>query len=171
MKTQTKSKQASTVKPQFVMVTTELLASNQEVQKAYDLITKTASELIRRFDVPKYRTWVNVQHSKDPQNTTMIQEFICHFWNITLSNNKDGRAYVFIDIDADSLSRLGNNLTNSLLREAFKVTHSEDGSGGIEYALRVNYTPSNIQNFFYRRVVEGDTDFCTVITEDKIVIN
>ena len=170
MKTATR-RQAPSAKMKFVMVTNELQLNNQEVQKAYDYITKTATELLRKFDIPKYRTWVDVNHALDPQNSTMVREYICHFWNITLSNNKDGRSYIFIDLDSDSLARLGNNLTNTLLRNAFRITQSEENTEGIEYALRVNYTPSNIQNFFYRRVVEGDTEICTVVTEDKLVTN
>jgi len=169
MKTATTKSQARQPKTQFVILTTELQANNQEVQKAFDAITKTATELLRRFDLPKYRTWVNVDHTKDPQNTSIIQEYICHFWNITLSNSKEGKSYIFIDIDSESVNRLGSGLTNLLLRNAFRFTESE--AGGISYALRVNYQTSNIQNFFYRRVVEGDTDTATVITEEKLEVN
>jgi len=171
MKTATRSRQAIKPKTQFVMVTTELQANNQEVQKAFDTITKSATELLRKFDVPKYRTWLIVDHAKDEQNVNMVSEFICHFWNITMSANKDGRYYIFIDIDEESLSRLGNGLTNSLLRAAFVTTQSFDGTPGIEYSLRVNYQLSNIQNFFYRRVVEGETDTVRIFTEEKEVVN
>ncbi|HKG07185.1 MAG TPA: hypothetical protein VKB19_12035 [Pedobacter sp.] len=171
MKTATKTRQAPGAKTQFVMVTTELQLNNQEVQKAFDAITKSATELLRKFDVPKYRTWLMVDHTKDEQNTNMVSEYICHFWNITLSANKDGRYYIFIDIDEESLNRLGNGLTNSLLRSAFIATHSNDGTPGIEYSLRVNYSLSNIQNFFYRRVVEGETDTVSIFTEEKVIVN
>lgn len=171
MNTTTKSRKAQGARTQFVMITTELQTTNDEVSKAYDLITQAAIGLMKRFDLPKFRTWVNVEHTKDPQNTTVVREFICHFWNITLSTNKDGRLFIFVDLDEISLSKLGNNLTNSLLRTAFQVTQSEDELTGIQYALRVNYTPTNIQNFFYRRVVEGDTETSTVTTEEKDPVN
>jgi hypothetical protein len=171
MKTATKQRQAPSAKTQFVMITSELQLNNQEVQKAFDTITKTATELMRKFDVPKYRTWVLVDHSKDEQNTNMVIEFISHFWNVTLSANKDGRYYIFIDIDEESLNRLGNGLTNALLRSAFNATQSNDNTPGIEYALRVNYSLSNIQNFFYRRVVEGETATVSIFTEDKLLTN
>jgi hypothetical protein len=171
MNTTTKSRKAQGAKTHFVMVTTELQIMNAEVTKAYELITKAAIELMKRFDLPKYRTWIDIDHTKDPQNTTVVREFICHFWNVTLSTNKDGRLYIFIDIDEVSLSRLGNNLTNTLLRRAFQVTVSKDETQGIEYALRVNYTPTNIQNFFYRRIVDGDTETSTVTTEEKDLVD
>lgn len=171
MREQTTSRKANLPKTQFVMVTTELQANNQQVQKAYDLITKTATELLRKFEVQKYRTWVDIDHTKDVQNVNTVREFICHFWNVTLSNNKDGKAYIFIDMDAESIKRFGNGLTNLLLRNAFKATQSDGEGEGIEYALRVNYSLSEIQNFFYRRVVEGETDSVSIFTEEKLEVN
>lgn len=171
MRTQTTSKKATQPKTQFVMVTTELQLNNQEVHKAYDAITKAATELLKRFDMPKYRSWISIDHTKEEQNVNLVSEYICHFWNITLSANKDGRYFIFIDIDEESLRRLGNNLTNTLLRAAFHVTHSNEGGAGIEYALRVNYSLENIQSFFYRRLVDGETDSVSIFTEEKPLVN
>ena len=166
MKTQTKQRRPRT---QFVLVNAELQANNLEVEKAFDKITMVASELIKKFDLPKFRTTILVDHTKDEQNVNLVREYINHFWNITLSANKDGRLYIFIDIDQDGITRFGSGLTNTLLRNAFKITESVDNTPGIEYAMRVNYIPSAIHPFFYRRIVEGETDTVSIFTEEKAV--
>jgi len=146
----------------FVMVTPELQQNNEAVMKAYTQIVQKATELLKKFELSKYRTYVEVDHLKNPQNAQYVAEFVCHFWNVTLSNSKEGKSYIFVNYDANFIEKFGSNLTNQLLREAYRVTNSEDGSIGIEYALRVQFTDYDIHNYFYRLTFEGETDTISI---------
>lgn len=164
MKRTVKTQQAPQTKTQFVLIDALLQANNAEVLKAYTKITASASELLKRFDMPKYRTYCDIDHTKNETNANLVSEFLCHFWNITLSNSKEGKSYIFISIDEESVTRFGNSLTNMLLRDAYKFTNSEDNTIGIEYALRVDFIPGDVHNFYYRRIVECETDYVSIIT-------
>lgn len=161
----TKTKKASKApqqKTNYVMVTPELQQNNDAVMKAYTKIVQKATELLKKFELSKYRTYVEVDHTKNPQNAQYVAEFVCHFWNITLSNSKEGKSYIFINWDGTFIEKFGSNLTNQLLREAYRVTNSEDGTLGIEYALRVQFTDYDVHNYFYRLTFEGETDIISI---------
>lgn len=169
MKTQTKAKAQS--KTQFVPITTDIQLTNNEVEKAYTLMVEKATNLLQRFDVAKFRTYVLMDHTKNEQNTNLVKEFLSYFHNITLSMSpKDGKYYIFIDLGGEALEKFGNNLYNILLRECYQLTHSNDNTPGIEYSLRVNFVPAeNLQNFFYRRIAEGETGYVSLFTVDREV--
>ncbi len=156
------------MKTKFVLVNAELQQNNFEVENAYTEITKQAILLLRRFEVLKYRSWINVEHCKNEKspNSKLVREFVSFFWNITLSNNNEGRSYIFISIDESGIEKFGSGLTNILLRNAFNITQSQDEKLNIEYALRINYMPMDIHNFYYRRIVEGETEFVSIFTEE-----
>lgn len=155
------------MKTKLVLINAELQQNNDAVEKAYTAITKEASELLRKFELAKYRTHLSIEHCKDQQNTNLVREFISYFWNITISNSKEGKSYIFISIDENGLQKFGSGLTNLLLRSAFKITETVDESQDILYALRVNYMPMDIHNFFYRRIVEGETDLVSIFTVEQ----
>lgn len=165
MKTKTQVKTKSVTN--YVMVTPELQLNNEAVLKAYTQIVQKATELLNKFEMRKYRTYVEVDHTKNPQNVQYVSEFVCHFWNITLSNSKEGKSYIFINYDADFIEKFGSNLTNQLLREAYKVTNCEDGTIGIEYSLRVQFKDYDVHNYFYRLTFEGETDTISIAMVEK----
>ena len=169
MKTQTKAKAQS--KTQFVAITTDIQLTNGEVEKAYTLMVEKATELLKRFDVAKFRTFAMMDHTKNEQNTNLVKEFLCYHWNITLSMSpKDGRFYIFVDLGSEAIEKFGSVLTNNLLRESYWLTQSTDNTSGIEYALRVNYSPSDqLHNFYYRRIVEGETGYVSIGSVEKEV--
>lgn len=171
MATQARKQTTQEPKMQFVILDAPMQANNAEVLKAYTKITEYASELLRRFDVVKYRTYCNIDHTKNETNANLVKEFLCHFWNITLSNSKEGKAYIFISIDSDCITKFGNGLTNLLLRDAYRLTQSEENTTGIEYALRVDFAINDVHSFFYRRIVDGETDYVSIITVDKAIVN
>ncbi|WP_231492235.1 hypothetical protein [Pedobacter sp. Leaf170] len=167
MKTQTK--RTTQTKTQFVAITNDVQLVNKEVEKAYTLMVQKAVSLLTKFDVNKFRTYCEMEHTKNEQNTNLVKEFLCYFYNITLSMSpKDGRFYIFVDFGQEALEKFGSNLTNQLLRYAYEVTQSNDNTDGIEYALRVNFLPSEQNhNFFYRRIAEGETDYVSIATVEK----
>lgn len=152
---------------QFVMVTPELQVVNQEVQKPYQKIIEAAQRLLTKFEMVKYRTYITVENTKDPQNTNYINEFICHFWSINLINGRDGRYYIYINYDGDFIEKFGSNLTNLLLREAYRATNSEDGTNGCEYALKVMFVNHDVHNYFFRLTFEGETDTVSIAVVER----
>ena len=169
MKTQTKRGSTTQAKTQFVAITNDVQLVNQEVEKAYTLMVDKAIDLLKKFEVSKFRTYAMMEHTKNEQNTNLVREFLSYFHNITLSMNpKDGKYYIFIDLGQEALEKFGSNLTNQLLRLAYETTHSNDNTIGIEYALRVTFLPSDQHhNFFYRRVAEGETGYVSISTVEK----
>ncbi|WAC41074.1 hypothetical protein [Pedobacter sp. SL55] len=165
MRTKTQRKTKPTTS--FVMVTPELQSTNDEVMKAYTKMVQKATELLTKFEMKKYRTYVEVDHTKDPQNVNYISEFVCHFWNITLTNGKDGRSYIFLNYDSNFIEKFGSNLTSQLVREAYKVTNSEYGTNGIEYALKVMFVDYDVHNYFFRLTFEGETDTISINTVER----
>ncbi|QPH37897.1 hypothetical protein [Pedobacter endophyticus] len=167
MKTQTKAKAQS--KTQYVAITTDVQQVNQQVEKAYTLMVEAATELLKRFDVAKFRTYALMDHTKNEQNTNLVKEYLSYFHNITLSMSpKDGRFYIFIDLGEEALQKFGSTLTNNLLRECYRLTQSNDNTTGIEYSLRVNYLAGeSLHNFYYRRIVEGETGYVSILTVEK----
>ncbi|RYF18685.1 MAG: hypothetical protein EOO42_15065 [Flavobacteriales bacterium] len=165
MKTQTRKQQ----KTNYVLVDDELLKTNIEVEKAYTLIVGKAIELLDRFELNKFRTYCDIEHTKNEQNTNLVKEHLSFHWNITLSlSPKNGKSYMFIDLGLESLQKFGSNLTNQLLRYAYQVTDSHDNTKGIEYALRITFLPAEqLHNFFFRRVVEGETGYVSLHTVEK----
>lgn len=167
MKTQTKTKTQS--KTQFVPITTDIQLTNNAVEKAYTLMVEKAINLLRRFDVAKFRTYALMDHTKNEQNTNLVKEYLSYFHNITLSMSpKDGKLYIFVDLGQEALEKFGSILTNNLLRECYCLTHSNDNTTGIEYALRVNFLPADqLHNFYYRRIVEGETGYVSIGVVEK----
>ncbi|WP_231465321.1 hypothetical protein [Pedobacter sp. Leaf132] len=167
MKAQTRVK--AQTRTQFVAVTADVQTVNKEVEKAYTLIVDKAIELLKRFEVTKFRTYAMMEHTKNEQNTNLVKEYLSYFHNVTLSMSpKDGRFYIFLDCGLEALEKFGSSLTNQLLREAYSITQSNDNTTGIEYALRVNFLPAEQQhNFFYRRIAEGETDYVSINTVEK----
>lgn len=81
---------------------------------------------------------------------------------------KDGKLYIFIDLGEEALQKFGSILTNNLLRECYHLTQSNDNTNGIEYSLRVNFLPAEqLMNFYYRRIVEGETGYVSIGTVEK----
>ncbi|RZK27259.1 MAG: hypothetical protein EOO43_00110 [Flavobacterium sp.] len=169
MQARTNTAKAALPQTQFVVINEQQVLVNIEVQKAYNLIVDAATEQLRKFDLAKYRTYATVDHLKNEYKSNMISEHLNYFWNITLSNSKDGRSFIFIDLGQEALQRFGSGLTNQFLRKAYEITQSHDNTGGIEYALRVNFQEADqLHNFFYRRVAEGENNYVSIATVDKL---
>jgi len=152
---------------QFVMITPELQINNELVLKAYTKIVEVGIDLLKGFEMQKYRTYILMEHTKNEQNVNLIKEFVCHFYNITLSNSKEGKSYIFIDFDEDFITKFGNNLSNRLLRQGYQLTQSDDNTAGIEYCLRPNFIPSDVHNYFYKLTFNGETDIISIMVADR----
>ena len=141
-------------------------ARNKEIQKAFLQIIEATKPFLSPFDGKKYRTCILINHAESGKETKLISEFICHFWNLTLSMNVAGYIMLYISYDQDSLTRFGARLYNRVLRQVFKNTMKP----AIEDCVRVN-TPNNVQSFFMNRLANGESDFITIEIVDKAIDN
>lgn len=170
MRTKTKA-QPKNQTTQFVMVTPELQTNNDLVLRAYTQIVEVGINLLKGFEMSKYRTFIQMDHTSNPQNVNLIKEFVCHFYNITLSNSKEGKSFIFIDFDEDYINKFGNNLANRLLRQAYRLTQSEDNTPGIEYCLKPSFTPSDVHNYFFKLTFNGETEVISILVADRADVN
>lgn len=152
-------------------ITQNLEARNKEVDKAYKLIIESTKSLLTSFESKKYRTVIQVDHSRSGRETTLISEFICFFWNLTLSTNKGGYRMIYFSYDEDALAKFGPRLYNRVLRHIFKHTMFETTKLNIEDSVRINNQGADIQNFFINRLANGENNFISIEVEEKAETN
>jgi hypothetical protein len=157
-----------TVKTQEPEVTLRqnLEARNKDVEKAYNLICQSARLLLIPFESRKYRTIIEVNHSKSGKETTLLKEFICFFFNITLTKNRAGYNMIYCTYDEDAIAKFGPRLYNRTLRLLFKHTMFEKTKLNIEDSVRVN-DPSEVQSFFINRLANGETHHISISIQEK----
>ena len=145
-----------------VELSKELEARNKEVTKAYLQIIQATKPFLTAFDGRKYRTCIQINHTQSGKETNLQSEFICYFWNLTLTQNKAGYKMLYVSYDADSITRFGARLYNRILRQVFKQTMKP----AIEDCIRVN-NPGNVQSFFMNRLANGENDYTTIEIVDQ----
>lgn len=148
-------------------ITQNLEARNNEVDKAYKLILESTKGLLSPFESKKYRTIIHVDHSKSERETTVVKECLCFFWNITLATNRAGYRMIYLSYDASAFAKFGARLYNRILRHLFKASMFENTKINIEDSIRINYEPSDVQNFFINRLANGENNFVTFEIEEK----
>ncbi|SDM62574.1 hypothetical protein SAMN05421813_11761 [Daejeonella rubra] len=150
-----------------VKIQQDLNARNKAVEKAFHQITKSAKLLLLSFEAPKYRTSIQVNHAKSGKETTLVSEFICHFFNLTLATNRVGYKMIYFAYDSEALSKFGPRLYNRVLRVVFKHSMIEASKINIEDSIRVSSEATEIQKFFLNRLANGGNDFITIEVEAK----
>jgi hypothetical protein len=143
--------------PQSAELPKQLEARNREVYRAYLQIIQATKPFLTAFDSKKYRTCINVNHAESGKDTNLIYEFICHFWNLTLTENVAGYRMLYVTYDQESIKRFGARLYNRILRQVFKQTMKTS----IEDCVRVN-NPGNVQQFFLNRIANGENDYISI---------
>ena len=159
-----------TVKPlkQPEIQVDELTLRNQEVERAYNQIVLSARNLLTVFESPKYRTWVEVNHSKSEKETTLIKEFICYLWNLTLATNKVGHYVLYFGFDQEGLNKFGSRIFNRMLRSVYKHTMTEATEMDIEDCIRVNESATDVHQFFIRRMLNGENEIVSILVEERL---
>ena len=150
-------------------ITQNLNLRNKEVEKSFRRIIKETTPLLAVFESKKYRTCIQVKHSKSKKETNLISEFICFFWNLTLTQNSAGYKMIYFSYDEEGLTRFGARNYNRVLRQVFKQTMFENSKMNIEDCIRVGNT-SNVQTFFYNRLANGENDFVSITLEEQRVL-
>ena len=152
--------------PEQAELPKQLEARNREVYRAYLQIIQATKPFLTAFDSQKYRTCVNVNHAESGKDTNLIYEFICHFWNLTLTENVAGFRMLYVTYDEESIKRFGARLYNRILRQVFKATMKAT----IEDCVRVN-NPGNVQKFFLNRIANGENDYISIEIVEKVSAN
>lgn len=144
-------------------------ARNKEVEKAFHRIIKETTPLLGVFESKKYRTCIQVAHFKSNKDTKLITEFLCFFWNLTLTMNVAGYKMIYFCYDEEALTRFGSRIYNRVLRQVFKQTMFENSKINVEDCIRIN-SPSNVQSFFYNRLANGENDFVSITLEEQLAV-
>jgi hypothetical protein len=139
---------------------------NKEVDKAFLRIIKETTPLLNVFESKKYRTCILVEHSKSGKETKLIKEFLCVFWNLTLTQNIAGYKMIYFSYDEEALTRFGARNYNRVLRQLFRQTMFENSKINVEDSVRINNT-SNVQSFFLNRLANGENDFVSITLEEQ----
>ena len=103
----------------------ELEARNKEVERAYNKIIQGAKSLLLPFTNVKYRTIIEINHSESSKETNLMKEFICSFFNITLTKNRADYNMIYFTYEDSAIEKFGARLYNRALRELFKNTMQE----------------------------------------------
>lgn len=147
-------------------LTQNLEARNKEVTKAYAKIVAEARKLVAPFENQKYRTTIEIDHTKSGKDTNLISEFVCFFFNITLTNNRHDHRMLYGSFDEEAIAKFGSRLQNRFYRVLFKHTMFENTKYNIEDCIRVN-DPAKVQSFFVNRLANGESNWVSISVEEK----
>lgn len=140
---------------------------NNEVIRVFDLITKSATEVVKSFESKKYRTSVIVDHMQN-NNNSLIKEYLSYFFNITMTRNKNSLLVIYVGFDSEAITRFGTMLHNQLLREIMKHTMKENTSVDVENCIRIDAGTKEVRNYFYKRITDGESDFVTITVDEQV---
>ena len=150
------------IQDETVQLAQNLKARNKEVDRTFHLITQSSKALLLPFESKKYRTVINVQHSKSMKETNLVSEFMCFFWSMTLSTNKAGYRMIYFSYDVETFARFGPRLYNRALREIFKHTSFETTKFNVEDSVRISSEMTKVQTYFMNRLANGENDFISI---------
>ncbi|MFA4869223.1 MAG: hypothetical protein WC623_13540 [Pedobacter sp.] len=155
MKTQRKTKITN---EQFQII-------NQKVESIYTLIVSNAIDLLKNLKSFELRTYCEMEHTKNDLNANLIREFLCQFWNITLTESpKDHRYCIIIDLSKEALKKYGSDLTNTLILKIYSVICSNEETTDILYSVKINFMPIELLNYFNSTIAQGETNYISITT-------
>lgn len=161
MKTHSKTKDQANEKS--IAKQTQII--NEEVEKSYTLIIDKARDLLKRFEGLEFRSYCEIDHTKNEQNTNLVKEFLCYFWNITIYINlENGRYFIQIDMGKEELTKFGNGLTNLLFSEVYRVIQANGDTAHTENNLLINFKPLPMLNYYYSIIARGETEYINIST-------
>jgi hypothetical protein len=155
MKTQKKAK----------LTNEQLQIINQKVESIYTLIVSNTIDLLKDLKSFELRTYCEMEHTKNELNANLIREFLCQFWNITLTESpKDHRYYIVIDLSKEALKKYESDLTNKLILKIYSVICSNEEPIDTQYSLKINFTPIELLNYFNSTIAQGETEYISITT-------
>lgn len=150
------------------LIEDDLQIRNHEIEKAFNQIIMEARTLLTVFEHKKYRSYVDILHSKSGKDTLLIKEWLCYCFNITLTNTMNGHYLIYFGYDEDALSKFGLSLFSKMLRIIFRITMFESTQVNIETCVRINKGASNIHNFYLQRILNGESDYVSISVEERV---
>jgi hypothetical protein len=147
----------------------DLQIRNYEIENAFNQIVIEARTLLTVFEHKKYRSYVDILHSKSGKDTMLIKEWICYCFNLTLTNTKNGNYLIYFGGDEEAIDKFGLFLFSKMLRIIFKITMSQATQVDIERCIRINKGASNIHNFYLQRILNGENDFVSISVEERVL--
>jgi hypothetical protein len=150
------------------LIEDDLTIRNHEIEKAFNQIIIEARTLLTVFEHQKYRSYVDILHSKSGKDTNLIKEWLCYCFNITLTNTKNGSYLIYFGWDEEAIDKFGLSLFSKMLRIIFRVTMFEATPMNIESCVRINKGASNIHNFYLQRILNGENDFVSISVEERV---
>jgi len=151
-----------------IVLAQNLELRNENVEKAFHSIVKQTKELLTAFDSPRYRMSVTIDHSNSGKETNLINEWLCYFYNFTLTKNRHHYYMIYISYDEDALTRFGDKLFNKMLRIVFKCTCIDITNINIENCMRIDKEATDIQPFFISRLFSDPKDYVVITSEEKV---
>lgn len=169
LKTLKTTKEMTVIAPsEEILVAQNLELRNENVEKAYHNIIKGCKELLTAFDTLRYRMHVTIDHTNSDKETNLINEWICYFWNITLTRNRFNYYMIYVSYDEEALTRFGDKMFNRMLRNVFICTAIEVTDINIEHSMRIDHTATDIQVFFLNRLLSDPKDYVMITAEEKV---
>jgi hypothetical protein len=138
----------------------------QQKREALELIFAQAIEqagaFLKPFDTEKYRTTVTINHEKLKTNESLIREFLCFHFNITLSKNKNGYHVLYFNYDEEAITKFGTRVFNQMLRTLISTSSKECTQINVEDRVRVATKPTDVHNFLWKRVIDKEKEHIVI---------
>jgi hypothetical protein len=143
---------------------------NEEISTAFNQITKDGLEMLTPFESLKYRTVVTIDHNDNERYPNLVKESISYFWNLTLTTGKTGNLVIYYTFNTEAVSKFGTVIFNRMLRSIFKHTMSGSNNISIEDCIRISTDTKDLHNFFYKRIVDGETPTVSITALDHLAV-
>ena len=157
-----------TVKPEVdtIELAQNLELRNKEVERCFNLVVQGCKQLLLDFSHTKYRTVIEINHSKSDKDTKLIKEFLCSFFNITLTLNRASYAMIYLTYSDEAVSRFGARLYNRVVRCLYKHTTYEGKKVNVEDCIRLNEL-GKVEQFCIGRLTNGENAYTSISVEEK----
>lgn len=148
--------------------TTPPLTEEEQKHKALALIfeeaAKQAGAFLKPFSTEKYRTTITVDHEKLKTKETLLKEFLCFHFNLTFCKNKNGSHLIYLNNDGEAVKKFGTRVYSKMLRLLITLSSKEATAIDIEDRIRFSPEPSDVHNFFYKRIIDKASEFVSIQT-------
>jgi hypothetical protein len=150
------------------LIEDDLQIRNHEIERAFNQMLIEARSLLTVFEHQKYRSYVDILHSKSGKDTNLIKEWLCYCFNLTLTSTKNGNYVIYFGWDEEAVDKFGLSLFSKMLRIIFRITMFEATQVNIENSIRINKGATNIHNFYLQRIANGENDFVSISVEERV---
>lgn len=149
---------------------TEEEQKRDAIHLIFEQLTQQAGEFLKPFDTDKYRCIVVVDHQALGTKETLIAELICYHFNITFGKNKNGFHQIYFNYDEEAITKFSTRVYNQMVRLLCTLSTKEVTAIDIEDRVRFSAKPTDVKNFFYKRLIDGTKEHITLTTMEKATV-